>query len=68
MDSGQQAITIFNAGSGTMWWGDTTVAINSGNALFVNSRVEWLGVQDEFRIFAVAESVQTLVTITQYEV
>ena len=68
LNSGYSAMTIFNEGSGTLVWGDANIAVNSGNNLFVQSRVEWLGLQDAWSVYVRAESVATLIGITQYNV
>ena len=68
MTSGSRAMSIFNLGSGSLVWGGSNIAVNSGNYLFVNSRIEWSDVQDGFRTFVIADSVQTLISITEYTV
>jgi hypothetical protein len=68
MTSGSQAMTIFNIGSGTLIWGDSSIAVNSGNNLFVQARVEWLNLQDGWSLYVRAESVATLISVTEYRV
>lgn len=68
LNSGYQAMTIFNNGSGNLIWGDSSVAANSGNTLFVQSRVEWLGLQEGWSTYVRSESVSTIISITEYNV
>ena len=68
MSSGNQGLSIYNLGTGNLIWGSTDIAVNSGNYLFVNARVEWLGLQDQFSVYTVADSVQTLVAVTEYQI
>ena len=66
LNSGFSAMTIFNQGSGTLVWGDSGIAVNSGNNLFVQARVEWVGLQDRWNVYVRAESVATVISITEY--
>ena len=68
LNSGYQAISIFNQGAGTLIWGDSSIAVNSGNNLFVQSRVEWLALADSFSVYVRAESVATIIGVTEYNV
>ena len=68
LNSGYQALTIFNMGSGTLVWGDSSIATNSGNNLFVQARAEWLGLQDGWSTYVRAESTFTLISVSEYRV
>ena len=68
LNSGYQAMSIFNQGSGTLVWGDSSIAVNSGNNLFVQSRIEWLALADSFTVYVRAESVATIIGVTEYNV
>ena len=68
LDSGYLALTIFNVGSGSIVWGDSSIAVNSGNYLFVNQRVEWLDLQDGWSTYVRADSVPTLISISEYTI
>ena len=68
MSSGNQALSIYNLGSGSLIWGATDISVNSGNYVFVNQRVEWLALQDLWTVYLVADSVQTLINVTEYGV
>ena len=66
MTSGARALSIYNLGSGSLVWGGSNIAVNSGNYLFINSRIEWADVQDGFKTYVIADSVSTLISITEY--
>ena len=68
MGSGNQGLFIYNIGSGNLIWGDSSIAVNSGNYIFVNGGREWLNARDQFGIFFRADSVATLISITEYSV
>ena len=65
-NSGAQAMQLYNLGTGNLVWGDSNIAVNSGNYLFPLSRIEWTDIQDAFSVFVRADSVQTLITKTEY--
>ena len=66
MNSGAQAMQLYNLGTGNLIWGDSNIAVNSGNYLFPLARIEWTDVQDGFSVFVRADSVATLITKTEY--
>ena len=68
LDSGYLALSIYNIGSGNLLWGDSGIAVNSGNYLFVNQRTEWLDLQDGWSTYVRADSVGTLISITEYAI
>ena len=66
ISSGNHGISIFNIGSGSLIWGGSTIAINSGNVIFVNMRTEWLDVQDGWNVYLLANSLNSLISVTEY--
>ena len=66
LSSGNRGLSIFNIGSGTLIWGGSTIAINSGNSIFVNMRTEWLGLQDGWNVYLLANSLNSLISVTEY--
>ena len=66
MTSGSQALSIFNHGTGSLIWGGTNVAVNSGNYTFVNMRTEWTNLQDGWSTYLIADSVSTIISVTEY--
>lgn len=66
LDSGYQAIQIFNVGSNLLIWGDSNIAVNSGNYLFPSSPKSWEELHDGWSVFVRAESAGTNITITEY--
>ena len=68
LGSANQAFTLFNIGSGNLLWGGSDIAVNSSNILFVSAGRTFEGLQDSFQVFLRAESVSTLISITEYRV
>ena len=68
LTSGYSGLTLFNIGSGSALWGDSGIAVNSGNYLFVNTRIEWSDIQDGWTTYVIADSVSTLIEQTEYNV
>ncbi len=66
--SAKSAMQVFNLGSGNLIWGDSSIAVNSGNYIFVNGAREWTNVNTNFNVYFRADSVQTLISITEYVV
>ncbi len=66
LDSGYQAIRLFNVGSGLLVYGDSNIAVNSGNFLFVNAGIEWLNLADGWTTYVRAASVQSFLSISEY--
>ena len=70
LDSGNQALTLFNVGSATLVWGDSNIAVNSGNFLYVGVGQDFgkdgRQLQDGWSTYLRADSVQSLVAVTQY--
>lgn len=68
LTSGYQGLSVFNLGSGSLIWGDSNISVNSGSYLFVNARVEWMDLQDAFGVYFRADSVSSLIAVTEYGV
>ena len=68
LTSGYQALSIFNHGTGMLVWGDSNIAVNSGNYQFVNMRVEHNNLQDSWSTYYRADSVSSLISVTEYGV
>ena len=68
LDSGYMGLTVFNNGSGNLIWGDSNIAVNSGNYQFVNVRTEWYPLTFGWSQYLRAESVATLISVTEYNV
>ena len=67
MSTGYTAIRIFNSGSNTLIWGDVSISTNSGNFLFPLMATEFSGVVDNFSFYMIADSANSLLTITEYK-
>ena len=69
LDSGFTALSIFNQGSASLIWGDSNIAVNSGNYLYPSGRIEWNPINDAFSVFLISDSVGTLgmATIQEYK-
>ena len=63
--TGYTAIRIYNSGTNTLIWGDTTIVTNSGNFLFSSASKEWEDVSDNFNFYMVADSANSYITITE---
>ena len=68
LTSSYQAMTLANMGSGILLWGDSGIAVNSGNQLFVTALKSWDNLQDGFQVYVRAESVSTVITVTEFQV
>lgn len=68
LTSGFQALTVFNHGTGNLIWGDSNISVNSGNYQFVNMRVEHTSLQDGWSVFYRADSVSSLISVSEYGV
>ena len=68
LDSGYQALSLFNVGSATLIYGDSNISVNSGNFIYVGAAAEWLDLQDGWQVYLRADSVSTLISYVQYEV
>ena len=66
LTSGYSGLTLFNIGSGSLIWGDSNIAVNSGNYLFPYSRIEWSNLQDGWTTYVRADSISTLVDQAEY--
>ena len=66
LDSGNRGLSIFNHGTGSLIWGGSNIAVNSGNYIFVNMRTEWMGLQDGWSTYLIADSVATIVSVVEY--
>ena len=66
LTSGYSGLTLFNIGSGALIWGDSNIAVNSGNYLFPSARIEWTEIQDGWTTYVLADSVATVIEKTDY--
>ena len=66
LSSGNRGISVYNHGSGTLLWGSSSIAVNSGNNIFVNMRTEWMNVQDGWSTYLAADQTNALITVTEY--
>lgn len=68
MNTGYSALRLFNQGSTPLIWGDSTIAINSGNYLYPSASIEWNPVQDNFSFYIISDSTGTIgiAEITEY--
>ena len=67
MSTGYVGIRIYNSGSNTLIWGDTSISTNSGNFLFPASAHDFEEVNDNFSFSMIADSANSLVSITEYK-
>ena len=68
LGSARMAVTVYVHGTGTLLWGDSSIAVNSANVLYPAMSYTWEHIEDGFPLFLRAESVQTIVTVTEYSV
>ena len=68
LTSGFTAMIIFNHGTSNMIWGDSNISVNSGNYHFVNGRIEHTNLQDGWSTYYRADSVNGLISISEYGV
>ena len=68
LGSNKSGFFVFNVGTGNLIWGDSNIAVNSGNYLFTSAGREFLDLQDAFTIFFRADSVSTLIAVSEYDV
>ena len=66
--SATSSLRLFNVGSGALIWGDSNIAVNSGNYLFPYSGITWDNVEDVFTVYVRADSVATTLVITEFGV
>lgn len=66
LNSGANAVSFFNVGTGHLIWGDANVAVNSGNYLFVNGRIQFENLEDLWTIYFRADSVSTALAVTEF--
>lgn len=66
--SATSALRLYNLGTGSLIWGDSNIAVNSGNYLFPYSGITWEGVEDVFTVYVRADSVATTVAVTEFGV
>lgn len=68
LSSGYTAMSLFNQGSTSLVWGDSSIAINSGNYLFPKGRLEWRDLQDNFSVYLISDSNGTfgIANVTEY--
>ena len=65
LNSGYQALELFVVGTGNLIWGDSNIAVNSGNYLWVGMNKIWDNLQDGWTVYLRADSIQTLVSISE---
>lgn len=68
LGSGYQALEIFVVGTGSIFWGDSNIAINSGNYLWAGMGKQWLGLEDGWSVYLRADSIQSIISLSQYKV
>mgnify|MGYP001597722901 CR=1 FL=1 len=66
LGSGNSALSIFNHGSGSLIWGASALRIGSGNYLFESARIQWEKLSDGWSVWCLADSVQNIITVTEY--
>ena len=68
LTSGFTAIRLYNQGSTPLVWGDSNIAINSGNYLYPSASIEWDDIEDSFSFFCISDSTGTLgiAALTEY--
>ena len=67
LGSGASAISFFNHGTGTILYGASNIAVNSGNYLFVNGKVAFDQLQDGWIGYVIADSISAIMAITEYD-
>jgi len=68
IQSATTAIRLYNLGTGSIIWGDSNIAVNSGNYLFPYSGVTWTDVEDVFSVYVRADSVAATLVVTEFGV
>lgn len=66
MSTGFTGIRIYNSGSNTLVWGDASISTNSGNFLYPGMATDFGEVSDHFSFSMVADSANSLLSITEY--
>ena len=56
LDSGFKAIRMFNQGSTPLVWGDSNIAVNSGNYVYPSGSIEFNPVQDAYSFYVISDS------------
>lgn len=68
LDSGFQAMTVYNVGSGNLWVGDSSVTVGSGQQVLTGASKSWDNLQDGWSFFCIAGSNATTITVTEYRI
>jgi len=66
MSTGMTGIRLYNSGSNTLIWGDASISTNSGNFLYPGMATDFGEVNDNFTFSMVADSANSLLSITEY--
>ncbi len=66
MSTGYTGLRIYNSGSNTLVWGDSSISTNSGNFLFPAMSREFDNCMDSFSFFMTADSANSYISITEY--
>ena len=67
MSTGYTGIRIYNSGSNTLIWGDSSISTNSGNFLYPGVSTDFGVVIDDFNFFMVADSANSFISVTEYK-
>ncbi len=65
LGTGFTALQLFNIGSGSLVYGDSSIAVNSGHYLFVSAARQWENLPADWSIYLRADSVSTLVSVRE---
>ena len=66
MSTAYTGIRVYNSGSHTLIYGDSNIAVNSGNFLFPGVSVDFGWVQDNFSFYMLADSANSFVSVLEY--
>ena len=66
ISSGYTGIRMYNSGTNTLIWGDSSISTNSGNFLFPSQAREWENVQDRFNFYMTADSANSYISLTEF--
>ena len=66
LSSGFTAINVMNNGPATCSWGDSSLLAGSGAVLFPYAQYEWASLNDGFSVYFRADSVSTIIAITEF--
>jgi len=66
LSSGCSAINVMNNGPTPVSFGDSSLLMGSGNVIFPYAQYEFLNVSDGWRAYFRADSLQTVIAITEF--